>query len=57
MTNDLLSLASVVAANIWNEKVGVIHVIPTVFSLENASGVSETTVMVVVVSVAGRNEP
>jgi len=40
MTNGLLSLASIVAANIWNEKVGVIHVIPGVFSLANATGVA-----------------
>jgi hypothetical protein len=53
MTNGLLSLAD----NIWNEKVGVIHVISGVFSLENASGVSGATVVVMAVSVAGRNGP
>jgi len=36
MTNGLLSLASRVAANIWNEEVCVIHVVLGVFSLANA---------------------
>jgi len=39
MTNGLLHWP-VVAANIWNEEVGVIHLILGVFSLANASGVT-----------------